>query len=60
MGVGGVCARSEVGGGVEAIVVIALSRCAVQGRERGAGAASEERSRVRVEADDDEELQLSL
>ena len=58
MGVGGVCARSEVGGGVEAIVVIALSRCAVQGRERGAGAASEERSRVK--ADDDEELQLSL
>ena len=57
IGVGGVCARSDVGGGVEAIVVIALSRRAVQGRERGtAAAASEARSRVKGDDDEDEEL----
>jgi len=36
MGVGGVCARSDVGGGVEAIVVIVLSRYAGAGAERAA------------------------
>ena len=54
IGVGGVCARSDVGGGVEAIVTLLSSVEPV--RRGGSGARSgdcEERSRVKADSDEE-------